>query len=291
MLRLQITTKIGCTIACSYCPQDRFIKAYRKRSSNLSMSLDSFRTYIEGLPPEVAIWFAGMSEPWLNAECTEMLLYAHKRGHKISVFTTLTGMKSSDIDLLESVPFDFFRIHVPSDSGHENIRINDNYLNVMDRISESKINTSFHCHGRNTNVKVKALLDSKKKAIEWVFTLERSGNLRIKGRLNLPRRRGIIGCGRNLNNNVLLPNGDVILCSNDYGMKHILGNIVSSGYDSLFNGNEFIKIRKGQQDESIDTLCRYCQDFCGNVNLFAKVYNIPYRLNKNIIKLRARFKI
>ena len=87
------------------------------------MRLDNFRTYIEKVPPEVDIWFAGMSEPWLNPECTEMLLYAHNKGHKICVFTTLIGMKLSDLDLIESVPFGFFQVHLPSDLGHQKIQI------------------------------------------------------------------------------------------------------------------------------------------------------------------------
>ena len=85
---------------------------------------------------------------------------------------------------------------------------------------------------------------------------------------------------------MLLPNGDVILCSNDYGMKHVLGNIVSSGYDSLFNGIEFGKVRQGLQDESIDILCRDCDNFCYNIDIAAKIYNFPYQIDKYIYYLK-----
>ena len=287
MNRLQITTKIGCRIACTYCPQDRFIKAYRDRSSNLLMSLDDFQLYTERIPPEVEIWFAGMCEPWLNPECTEMILYAHKKGHAICVFTTLVGMNVSDIDLLESVPFGFFRIHLPSDSGRENVRTTDNYLNVLDTISRRNISVIFHCHGRRLNSEVKSVLDSHRKAIHFGHTYQRSGNIRLSDRLNLPRRRGAIACRRDLRNNVLLPNGDVLLCSHDYDMKHVLGNMTSSSYDSFFEGNEFLKVRKGLKDESVDILCRHCGQFGYNVDRFARLYNFPYLLDKCFCHLKG----
>lgn len=87
MNRLQITAKIGCRIACTYCPQDRLTQAYRDRSSNLLMSSDDFQLYTERIPPEVEIWFAGMCEPWLNPECTEMILYAHKKGFRLLILS------------------------------------------------------------------------------------------------------------------------------------------------------------------------------------------------------------
>jgi hypothetical protein len=287
MNRLQITTKIGCSIACTYCPQEKLIKAYRDRSGKLLMSLDDFQLFTERIPPEVEIWFVGMCEPWLNPECTEMILYAHKKGHAICVFTTLVGMNVSDIDLMESVPFGFFKIHLPSDAGLENIRTTDNYLNVLDKILRSNINALFHCHGRRPNPEVKSVLDSHRKAIHFGHTYQRSGNIRLSGRLNMPRKRGAIACRRDLRNNILLPNGDVLLCSQDYGMEHVLGNITSSSYDSLFEGNEFLKVRKGLKDESVDILCRHCGQFGYNVDRFAKVYNFPYLIDKCFCHLKG----
>lgn len=287
MRRLQITTKIGCENACTYCPQGRFIKAYQSRSSDLVMSLDNFQTYVERIPQEVEIWFAGMCEPWTNPKCTEMILHTYKKGHTVCVFTSLVGMNVSDIDLLESVPFGFFKIHLPSDSNHENIQITDSYLNVLDKISGSSINILFHCHGRKLNLDTKSVLDNYRKTVQFANTYQRSGNIILKDKLNLPRRRGAIGCGRDLQNNVLLPNGDVILCSHDYNMKHVLGNIISSDYDSLFEGVEFLKVRKGQKDESIDILCRHCEQFCYNVDRFAKIYNFPYLLDKCLCHLNG----
>ncbi len=283
---LQVTTKIGCNLVCSYCPQDVIIKTYKNKSNIFSLSLSNFKKILDKLPSSMDIWFQGMSEPWLNSECTEMLLYAHKKGRKISVTTTLVGLKSADIDLIESIPFGFFKVHLPSDIGNEKILVNDDYLSVLDKVLKSNITTSYHCHAKNTDLKVKLRLSNDKKIIHFYALSQRAGNITIKERMKLSRKRGIIGCKRKLDNNILLPNGDVLLCSNDYGMKHVLGNLLFSSYDSLFVGDELRKIRRGQQDESIDILCRYCQNFGYSVDLLAKINNFPYELDRYIYYLK-----
>lgn len=66
-------------------------------------------------------------------------------------------------------------------------------------------------------------------------------------------------CGQELNRNVLLPDGTVLLCCMDYGMKHILGNLREQSYDEIMNGGEMQRIKKCMNDElKDDILCRSC---------------------------------
>jgi len=55
-------------------------------------------------------------------------------------------------------------------------------------------------------------------------------------------------------------------------MKHVLGNLLSSDYDSLFSGEEFLKITEGLKNSFSDILCRY-YDTSDDITLFAKVCN------------------
>jgi radical SAM superfamily enzyme YgiQ (UPF0313 family) len=59
---LEITTKLGCSLACRFCPQDRLVKSYPTGAVRL-MSLDEFRVVADKLPPRVRIDFSGMAEP------------------------------------------------------------------------------------------------------------------------------------------------------------------------------------------------------------------------------------
>ncbi len=61
--------------------------------------------------------------------------------------------------------------------------------------------------------------------------------------------------------NVLLPNGDVVLCSQDYSLRYVLGNLLEQNYHSLFTGEEFVRIIQGKNDDNANSLCRQCEKF------------------------------
>jgi len=72
-----------------------------------------------------------MFEPWLNPQCTDMVLYAHNRGHKLRVYTTLVGMGQSDIERLAEIHFVHFSVHIPSGGRNERIGLNESYLYIL----------------------------------------------------------------------------------------------------------------------------------------------------------------
>lgn len=288
MSSIEITTTIGCRINCAYCPQDKINKAYAARGSVFQMGLDVFKACIDKIPPSVVIYFSGMCEPWLNPECTKMLLYAHETGHRIGVFTSLVGMGLSDISLLEPIPFTVFCVHLPSDKGREGIKIDKNYLEVLEKLAKSKISPSYVVFNGAPKQDVKALL--RNKIVARLKVCSRGRNIEMESMALPKRRRGAIGCALNLRGNMLLPNGDVILCCVDYGMKHVLGNLLTSDYDSLFRGEEFLRIKRGLRDESEDILCRYCEEYAYNANLFTRSF-VPLVYNlKNFRSLRVLYR-
>jgi hypothetical protein len=59
--------------------------------------------------------------------------------------------------------------------------------------------------------------------------------------------------------NVVLPNGDVVLCCMDYSIKHKIGNLLEQDYYDIFAGPELGALRaKNMQFGSQDTLCKTC---------------------------------
>jgi sulfatase maturation enzyme AslB (radical SAM superfamily) len=267
---LEITTHVGCPIRCRYCPQDTIIAAYRKRSDLINLDLNTFKTCLDKVPREVTICFSGFCEPWLNPQCTRMVLYAAGRGHTIDVFTTLVGMKPEDIDALEKIRLNYFLVHLPSAGGHENITVDDNYVNVLRRLAGSPIIATYHIRGKEVSEKIRPVV--KEKILRHRID-SRAGNVSF-GTLSQPeRKRGVIACARSEKANIMFPNGDVILCCMDWKMQHVLGNLLASDYESLFRGEEFRKVEKGFADESVPTICRYCDSFAYNVDLKAKLLN------------------
>jgi radical SAM protein with 4Fe4S-binding SPASM domain len=70
--------------------------------------------------------------------------------------------------------------------------------------------------------------------------------------------------------NVLLPNGDVVLCCMDYSLKHIIGNLLTDDYDSLYLSSELIKIMK-ENKKTTHSKCSICKS-CDN----AKIHNLTF---------------
>ena len=261
---LAITTRIGCKNRCSYCPQDTLTKAYPRAGLSALMSYDVFCECIDKLPRDVAINFAGFTEPWLNPDCTKMLLYAHQRGHRIRVFTTTVGMQLQDVEQIKDVPFLQFVIHLPDADFSTKIRVDERYLSVFETLNTSGIrglNHVYHPNGRGADdihPRVRDLLHKHQPRIYRGDLITRANNVQIDGVRRVDFVSGKLAWCHRLYVNILLPNGDVALCCMDWGLKHILGNLRQDSYESLFTGDEFQRVVAGYSDEKIDIVCRNC---------------------------------
>lgn len=261
---LSITTKVGCVNNCSYCPQNVFIKAYKKRSDIMMMPFELYKTCIDKVPERIIICFAGFCEPWLNPECTKMLLYTNEKGHLIRVNTTGIGMTVSDIDAISRIRFRNFAIHLPDDQGFSRIKVDDKYLEVIDKLAGSKINMlmwKFHKTSELMNIQhdvLKVLKDHNIK-IEIFGLSNRAGNVNITSDDLASRKLGILKNCADFHHNVLFPNGDVGLCHMDWKMKHIIGNLYNDEFESIYKSDEFKNVLDGLQNEKLDINCRYCE--------------------------------
>lgn len=281
MKALEITTTIGCNVQCDYCPQDKITRAYLNRSRTTMLSSKDFEVALSKLPRKVLIHFSGMAEPWLNPACTEMVLLTHRRGHEISVFTTAVGMTLSDVHQINAIPFRDFVVHLPDTEGHAKIPVDDLYLKTMDAIVRGNIHGLSYMTMGTLPGRVKKIVGRR---VPPTRMMSRAGNVPGKTGIQTPPRfSGEIrceSCGDRFDHNVLLPNGDVILCCMDYGMQHVLGNLFTSNYESLFSGEEFRRLVKGLNDESMNILCRYCENASrreewnrpGRKNFFRKIF-------------------
>ncbi len=93
---LEITTTIGCSLMCIVCPQDKLLNTYKSRPKYLTYS--NFVEILDKIPKNVRIDFSGMSESWLNKECTKMLTYTLKSEFNVAIYSTLYGMEIHDVD-------------------------------------------------------------------------------------------------------------------------------------------------------------------------------------------------
>jgi len=271
---IAVTTRVGCKNMCVFCPQDKFIAAYRERLENSSgqtelragdivLTLDNFREFLGKIPENTTINFAGFSEPWTNPDCTEMCLIAHERGHRIRVFTTLVGMKPDDIERLRQIPFQLLEVHVPDEKETSSIRLDDVMRETLLAIKEGGLsNLSFHNHVGNPHPDFSKIIG--RALISRRQLQGRAGAVEYEDALIVHRRHtGRIRCSFNpgsmeLDHNILLPNGDVVLCCQDWELKHVLGNLKESSLASIYESPTYQNIKNGLDDDTIESICRFC---------------------------------
>ena len=258
-----IDVKNGCVVDCVFCPQRTLQNVYK---GERFLSLDNFKIAVDKMPKDIRVTFAGFTEPWLNPKTTEMLLYAHENGHPVSVFTTGIGMSLDDIERIKGVPFagnpnGGFVLHLPDQERKAKHPITDRYIKVIERFGEvhSQIqNFTLMCMG-TVHESVRHVFPEAPTYQMW----SRAGNLLGESIMKpeLLNRKDeyksvyhgeqpmTCGCLEKLYHNIMLPNGDVSLCCMDYGLEHILGNLVEQEYDEVI-----------PEDNTCFNLCRFCEN-------------------------------
>lgn len=271
---IEITPIVGCSVNCRYCPQGVFLSAYYKKNKNRKskMSLDEFKICLDKLPTNTLIEWAGFVEPFLNSESIDMMEYANQKGFKMTLFTTLVGLSMDKLERVLKIPFKQVVLHTADVDGFANIPITSDYLNMLEIIvNYKKKDGTFFIDSANCqsqpHKKVLDVVDGKLKI--YCELSDRAGNLKNnEDNLKETHVKGRICCERadELNHNVLLPDGTMVLCCNDFGIKHELGNLIKNEYLDIIHGNEMRKIKCGMNiDENVDILCRRCM-YAKNVN-------------------------
>lgn len=243
---LEFTTIIpekGCVVDCVFCPQRTLVNAYK---GERRLTLNNFKKVIDKLPKEIRVTFAGFTEPWLNSDCTDMVLYAHEKGHPVSVFTTLVGVSVDDLKRIKHIPFaggpnGGFTVHLPDKEGRAKHPINKKYLDTIEYLNTIKdeINNFTVMSMGTVSDEISHVFPEAPNYAMW----SRAGNL-IGERILKPELEDqnflsinhgdkdmTCGCDERLYHNIMLPNGDVSLCCMDYGLVEITGNLFTQEYN------------------------------------------------------------
>lgn len=250
--KLEITTKIGCSNNCNYCPQQKLIHAYSKISDEILMSFDTFKECISKLPKETRINFTGFGEPFLNNKAINMIEYADEKGYLIAVSTTLKGLLSSYVKRLEKIDFDLFAVHLPSINDTNMVK-SKTYIDRLKLIVDSSIkNKKYHFHGETLHEDAKIVSSVQKARV-----IERAGNLD-----NMPvnEKNKPVTCKRKFSHPVLLPNGDLAVCCMDYSLENIIGNLKEQEPDDIYKGNAFVSFIN-QTKQKQGSLCHKCSNY------------------------------
>lgn len=234
MSTFEVTTQIGCKMNCiKYCPQEVIVSKYYGKKV---LTLESFKAMISTVPTDIIICFAGVSEPFGNPDCTDMILHAHAKGHKIHLFTTLVGLKHSDWNRIRHIPFELVFLHLPDAEGNARILITDEYLQILGDVLTTvvKIELMNMCGSFSTN-----------------------HNEDMARGNPLPVKKGKMFCIKNTtpDNLYMMPNGNVYLCCMTRGLEGYIGSMHTMNYDQIVK--RFHEVAKEYRDKP-DSLCHIC---------------------------------
>lgn len=260
---LEISVKVGCGLFCDYCPQDEYIQNYRSRyqSDEKVLTEETFKSVLRNVPASVYMKWTGFTEPLDSKVFPALALYLKDRGYKQQISTTLHGHPASVLWFLDNLDmFKQITLHLPDDSGLMKSRVNDAYLSILDQALRNACDLGFgedrlviFLIGNEFHQSIKSLLDVyRSKGLLSESQIQKAAVLNTRNstvdvsKLSISkvstrpfeRRENdteTYYCAyRRLNAGVLLPNGQVAICSQDYNLDFILGDLNLVSLDGLY---------------------------------------------------------
>jgi radical SAM protein with 4Fe4S-binding SPASM domain len=214
------------------------------------MDFDDYKRAIDKVPAGTRIDFSGMCEPFVNPRCTDMILYAADKGFPLALYTTLQGATQKDWERLKDIYFEVVTIHLPDAEGRSHFNITEDYLDLL---SDWNCD-NYSCHG---TIDQRVYLSLKQRNV-ITFMHDRAGNVPARPHLTKDpnKRLWCITSGRAMDHNVLLPNGDVLMCCMDYGYTGLFGNLFTQTYEEVLNSEAAQAMRRTLSEG--ESICRHC---------------------------------
>lgn len=264
---IEVTAKIGCAVNCYYCPQSLLIKSYfsENKSRKSEMSFEDFKSYIDKMPANTIVDFSGFVEPFLNSDSIKMMEYVVETGRECTLFTTFRGLHLAEFERLVKIPFKYVCVHTPDENGYANIPMTKEYFEIIKKaLSAKKPNGTDFIDVANCQSKphpdILKITEGKLKI--YCEMSDRAGCLDASDTaLAHCNKTGAIKCSRAaaMNHFVLLPDGSLALCCNDFGLKHIVGNLNSESYEQIMKGSVMKNLFEQMKDTGTeDIICRKC---------------------------------
>jgi len=288
---IEVTTYIGCPLACLYCPQDVLATKYKGEgyTGKKEMSLDSFKGMLSKIPKAVQVIFSGYVEPWTNKKCTEMVLHALEKGYKISIFTTLQGMTVENatkvLNKLRNLDdqLNILCAHLPDkDMFMRGWKDTPEYWEVLDLffkffMEKGGLSRRFQAMTMDKNGEPHPGVVERYGLRVFGFSAwDRAGaldteNNKVDESVMKSKVRNTFsnGCAATpstyYNHQVLLPNGDIQICCMDYGLKNKLGNLEElDKWEDVFSTPEYKRVDElsKRAEFTEELICKSCDQAC-----------------------------
>ena len=269
---MELTTMIGCPLMCTFCPQDNLRTEYGNNTKYMQPM--DLMTVLAKLPKNTRIDFSGMSEPWANPACTTMLEMVLYMGFKVAIYTTLYGMTDPEKvrHALEThaSQVEVIMLHLPDANGNmKGWKNSEEWQKAAAVITNTKVPCGIGAMTMDRNGVVHPDLQPMVGRLAGWVGHTRADSLPVEqiGAQDIsitPHNTFPLTCASTpfFDRNVLLPNGDVVLCCMDYNLKHVIGNLLTQSYDEIMNGDKLKEIIKWNEEDGFNkcSICKSCEN-------------------------------
>jgi hypothetical protein len=269
---MELTTMVGCPLMCTFCPQDNLRNSYGDSEKYLQ-SVDLVKVLAK-LPRNTRIDFSGMSEPWANPHCTDMLETVIYMGFDVAIYTTLYGMDDPERvkKVLESHPnqVKVVMLHLPdANKNMKGWKQTTKWMNALESFMTWQVPCGLGAMTMDKSGFVAPELQHIIGRLPGWQGHTRADSLSVEqiGAQDIsitPHNTFPLTCRSTpfYDRNVLLPNGDVVLCCMDYNLKHVIGNLLTQTYEEIFAGDKLAQIIKMNEAAGFDkcSICKSCEN-------------------------------
>ena len=265
-IMLEFSLYVGCSIGCDYCPQNEL----NKKCSTKYMSFEDYKKYLSTVPKNnVYLVYAGFCEPLLYDDLENVVKYSYDNGYNILCASTLPTLNENNVELFLTEKYWKGRTVHLKDSHMNQKHFGDKYYEFLSRYlkqvrdqSDKTKEYKFSFLAENLDEKILAILKeyNLEEMLSPLTPYQRiDAPVKSKNIITPEYKSGRIYCSENFyRKQMVVPGGDVVMCCMDVQKKHILGNLSSMSYNDIHKGEEYKKIMKGFNDESLNTICRKC---------------------------------
>lgn len=254
--KLEITSTIGCTMMCSYCPQKLITSVSTKKQSQKKLVFDEFKDFVKNIPKETQINWTGYTEPLLHDDFDKFVLFLNEKKFKQSISTTMHGRTKSQEFMSVYNNFEWVNFHLPDNNFLMKLKVTDDYLEklknaIIFQSKNHKMNVTLQVIGENFENRVKNLLQDllKKKIISSKnikitktinsrsdsLDLNNLNGFKLRTVKNNSKSNYYYCSKKRLNQAVMLPDGSTNVCCMDYSLQGIVGSLKENNLNEIYN--------------------------------------------------------
>ncbi len=261
--KIDFTLQAGCPVRCDFCPQTLFLKEYKSLEKKITM--DNFKLALSNLKNSSikTIQFAGFSEPLYHENFYDFVTLSIAAEFEVLVITTLKGLDIIKLKQIENLPI-IWSISIQPINMQNRKGLNDEeaWNNIKSFMKLNfKFQPIFRCLDLNLSMEERnrLIMRGKELGIKNIVFGEFNTRAGIIAENQINKFGKKIICRYNIPPEIL-PNGDILLCCMDFGVRHIIGNIFKESFEKVLSSDslkKIINIMDLKEDGKI--LCHTCE--------------------------------